>query len=230
MTHTLEAAAFATERDDPYCLSDAEADALLGSAPWRRFVVLGDGLAAGLGEATPGYRSASWPERIRDTLARHVPGLRYLNLGRGDLVAAEVRAWQVDRALGFEPDLAAVVCGGNDLLSERFCPRAVAEELEAVVSALAGHGVQVMLFTLMDICAGVPELSALRPHMRALNEAVRDVSWRHETLLVDLWGHPVCAAGNVYSSDLTHPSMRGHAVLAGQALRRLGEHLATTGR
>ncbi|KRV48217.1 hypothetical protein AQ490_25780 [Wenjunlia vitaminophila] len=222
--------AYPRERDDPYCLSDAEAYALLREAPWRRFVVLGDGLAEGLGEKTPGYRPVPWPERIRYALSRRVPTVAYLNLGRHNLVTSEVRASQVDRALAFHPDLAAVICGGNDLLTERFDPRRVEADLEAVVTTLLGTGADVILFTLMDICAGVPELSALRPHMNALNESVRDVSLRHDTLLVDLWGHPICSAGDVYSSDLTHPSTRGHAVLASQALRRLGERLATAAR
>lgn len=225
MTDIVDTDLRSPEWTDPYCLPDVEADALLRGAPWQRFVVLGDGIAEGLGEAAPGYRSASWPDRIRETLARQQPGLAYRNLGVRDQVTAEVRAGQLDHALAFRPDLAAVLCGGNDLLTERFDPDAVGADLEVIVLSLVAAGADVVLFTLMDICAGVPQLSALRPHMDTLNEHIRDVSWRHDTMLVDLWGHPVCAAPNVYSSDLLHPSTRGHAVLAAQALSRLGERL-----
>lgn len=41
------------EATDPYRLPDAEADQLLATAPWKRYVVVGDSLAEGLGEATP---------------------------------------------------------------------------------------------------------------------------------------------------------------------------------
>jgi len=37
------------EATDPYCLRDGEAAALLAGHPWRRFAVVGDSVAAGIG-------------------------------------------------------------------------------------------------------------------------------------------------------------------------------------
>jgi lysophospholipase L1-like esterase len=66
----------------------------------------------------------------------------------------------------------------------------------------------------------------MQPRMEQLNERVRAVSARQGALLLDMWAHPVCGDTDVYSSDLLHSTMRGHAVLASETIRRLGEHMA----
>ena len=50
---------YPAEAADPFCLRDGEAAGLLAGHPWRRFAVLGDSIAQGLGrsgEAEPIYR------------------------------------------------------------------------------------------------------------------------------------------------------------------------------
>ncbi len=42
------------EAADPYCLRAGEAEHLLAGHPWRRFAVVGDGIAEGAGERPPG--------------------------------------------------------------------------------------------------------------------------------------------------------------------------------
>ncbi|MCD0453476.1 SGNH/GDSL hydrolase family protein [Actinocorallia sp. API 0066] len=214
------------EPTDPYCLPDADADRLLAAAPWKRFAVVGDSLAEGLGEATPGYRTLPWADRTREALARVQPDLEYLNIGLRDLIASEVREQQLERALEFGPDLAAVVCGGNDLLRPVVDLDAVEGELDTIIGSLAATGTTVVTYCLMDICAAFPELAALSPKMQELNARVRGVSARHGALVVDMWAHPACAEKSMYSSDLLHSSMRGHALLAAETLKRLGSHLA----
>jgi lysophospholipase L1-like esterase len=99
--------------------------------PWRRFVVVGDSLAEGIGDPTPGYEHLGWADRVARGLEAD-----YLNLGRRDLLAVEVRATQLERALAFAPDLAAVVCGGNDLMRADHDPEAVERNVDAIVAAL----------------------------------------------------------------------------------------------
>jgi hypothetical protein len=60
------------EARDPHCLSAAAADELLSGAPWRRFAVLGDGMAEGLGDAVPGYQDAGWADRVAAALVRRL--------------------------------------------------------------------------------------------------------------------------------------------------------------
>ncbi|WP_433326858.1 SGNH/GDSL hydrolase family protein [Spirillospora sp. CA-294931] len=218
---------YGREEADEFYLSPAEADKLLAAAPWRRFAVLGDSLAEGLGEDSPGYRSLPWADRTREALARREPELAYLNLGLRDLIASEVRERQLGAAMEFEPDLVAVVCGGNDMFRPGFDPAAVEAELDGIVGPLRATGADVVTYGLMDITLAIPEIAALRPQLEALNERIRAVSTRHGALLVDMWEHPGCASRDMFSSDMMHSSMRGHALLGAQTIRRLGERLAS---
>src|SRR2546423_8617076 len=125
MAISTEAHAPADELHDPDCLSDRDVDRLLGGAPWRRFAILGDSVAEGFREPTPGYDDSSWGERFARALARQQPELAYVNFGQRELRAHEVHETQLQPALDFAPDLAAVICGGNDLLVEHFDGAAV---------------------------------------------------------------------------------------------------------
>jgi lysophospholipase L1-like esterase len=218
------------ESSDPFCVSDAETDELLIGAPWRRLVVIGDSLAEGIGDESPGYRSIPWPERLRDALRRQQPGLEYLNLGKRGLRAAEVRAGQLQQALDFRPDLAAVVCGGNDLLVETFDPEAVSAELDAIVAPLRRAGADVVTWTLQDITRAWPALAEgpLQERLGTLNDLVREVAERHGAILVDQRSLAAAADQDVYSQDLMHSSMRGHAIVAAMTIARLGRHLRAT--
>jgi lysophospholipase L1-like esterase len=218
------------EAADPFCVSDAQADELLLGAPWRRLVIIGDSLAEGVGDESPGYRSSPWPERLRDALRRQQPGLEYVNLGKRGLLAAEVREGQLQEALDFQPDLAAVVCGGNDLLVEHFDPDAVTAEIDALVAPLRQAGADVVTWTLQDITLAWPALAngPLRERLRTLNERVAEVSERHGAILVDQRSLAAAAEQDVYSQDLMHASMRGHAIVAAQTIARLSRHLRAT--
>src|SRR4051794_27720304 len=213
------------EAQDPDCLSDADADALLRGAPWRRFAVLGDSLAEGLGEPTPGYRSIPWADRTRDALARQQPDLVYLNLGLRDLVAAQVREQQLAPALDFSPDIVAVVCGGNDLFRGSFDADKVEAEIEGIIAPLRQSGAQVVPYCLMNITKAFPKFAFLEPIMDSLNERIRAVADRNDALLVDMWHHPTCSDPGLFASDKVHSSMRGHAVLGSETIRRIGQYL-----
>jgi lysophospholipase L1-like esterase len=110
----------AREWADPHVANDDELARLLGPlVEWERVVVLGDSIAAGVREPSPGYRDLSWSERLAAGLAIAQPEAVVHNLGRRDLTAAEVRETQLDAALALCPDLVVLAAGGNDLLSCR---------------------------------------------------------------------------------------------------------------
>ena len=215
------------EADDPFCISDAEADRLLAGAPWQRFAVIGDSLAKGLGDPSPGYRSLSWAHRVRNALHRRNPALEYLNLGRRGLCAAEVRESQLAEGLGFRPDLAAVLCGGNDLLTPTFDPDGVTAEIEAIVAPLRQAGADVITWTIQDITMAWPALAEgpLLERLITLNQCVREVSARHGAILVEQRSAAYCAERDIYSADLMHSSMRGHGIVAAVTIKRLSEHI-----
>ncbi|WP_393058520.1 SGNH/GDSL hydrolase family protein [Streptomyces sp. LN549] len=220
-----------SEASDPYVLSAQDIDALLTAAPWSRFAVLGDSLAEGLGEAVPGYQDVPWADRVAAALRRRHPGLEYLNLGVRYLRASEVRARQLKPALDFRPDLVSVVCGGNDMLSRDFSAETVEAELAGLIGPLREAGADVFVFTIQDITAVFPEQlggGGLRERIQVFNEQVRSVAARYGAMVVDMWSHPTSSSRDVFSSDMLHASMRGHAVLATAVVTTLAEQLAET--
>ncbi|MCX4744833.1 SGNH/GDSL hydrolase family protein [Kitasatospora sp. NBC_01287] len=221
----------ASEADDPFCLAEGDAARLLAGHPWRRFVVLGDSVAEGLGEPTPGYPTQPWAERIGLELRLVEPGLRYYNLGWRNTPAAEVRAEQLPEALGFRPDLALVACGGFDALRSGFDAEAVTGELRAIVTALRDGGAEVITVGMFDgsLSPLVPEQyrAALRERLHSLSGRTAELAAREGALHFDLTAHPASARRDIYSSDGRHGSGRSHAIAAAEAVRRLGRRLGT---
>ncbi len=214
-------------------LSDGEATDLLRGAPWRRLVVLGDSLAEGLGEHTPGYPSGGWAATLARVLHRVNPDLAHVNLGVRDLLTRDVRARQLRPALEFAPDLAVLVSGGNDLLRRDFDLAPVANDIDEMVRALRDRGTEVLLFGLMDITrTGLvdPRLApTMHERLVALADANRRIADRREAMYLSMTEHPAASDPEVYSSDRLHPNGRGHAVIAGAVIRRLAERVRTTG-
>lgn len=220
----------ALELADPHCLTDEAMDSLLAKAPWQRYVVLGDSIAEGVREAIPGYRDASWADRLATALRRIQPDLEYRNLGVRDLVASKVRSTQLDPALEFRPDLAVVLAGGNDILGRTFDPDAVQTELARMISSLRSTGCTVVTMGLFDITNSphVPEKyrAVMKERLAVLAEHTRAVSFRMGCLYVDLPSHP-CGTEDIYARDGLHLNTRGHAIVATETVRRLAEYLDT---
>ncbi|MCL2554202.1 MAG: SGNH/GDSL hydrolase family protein [Actinomycetia bacterium] len=217
------AAAYPVEAADPHCLGPDASAELLRGASWTRFAVVGDSLAEGLGDPLPGYRFASWADRVAEALRAVNSGLAYANLGVRGLTAAQVRAGQEDAAARFAPDLLCVVCGGNDLLLPGFSPAVLEKELDLLLSRLAAEGTTVFTYALSDVARAVPELRGgpLDAGVAVLNDVTRAVAARHGALVVEMHGHPASGDRDLYSADLVHFSARGHAVAAAATLRAL---------
>ncbi|HSA53188.1 MAG TPA: SGNH/GDSL hydrolase family protein, partial [Yinghuangia sp.] len=163
--------------DNPYRLAFAQEDAYLAGAPWRRFAVIGDSIAEGIGEPTEGFPDQGWTDTIADALRRATPDLAYLNLGTRDLRADEIRAAQLGPALDFDPDLAVVVAGGNDLLRRSFAIEPVARHIDAMVAALRDTGADVVTVGLYDCTASpyIPE--ELRAPLAARLHELNNRTW-----------------------------------------------------
>jgi EmrB/QacA subfamily drug resistance transporter len=192
-----------------------------GRPPYRRFAVIGDSIAEGVREPVTGYENLGWADRV----ARALDG-EYLNLGKRNLLASQVRSGQLRDALAFKPDLTAVACGGNDLMRGA-APDEVERELDAIVGPLRAAGSEVVLFAPFDMSRTelVPE-----PHREAWHGLIEQmgtlaerVARRHGALLVDFRDHPASADPGIYSSDRIHLNARGHAICAAITLRALGQ-------
>jgi lysophospholipase L1-like esterase len=207
---------------------------LFPEVPWRRYVAIGDSITEGIGDPVPGYPDGGWAPAVAEALRAVRPELEFTNLGKRSLTTREVRETQVARAIELEPDLITFTAGGNDLLKQRFDPAISERELDAMIVSLRETGATLMTLTMYDIfVSGVtpPEVTeVLSPRFDALCEVIRTVAARHGVHLVDFAGNPVSHDPGIYSSDLQHANMRGHAIAAELMLEGLGELAAALSR
>ncbi|HEY1618751.1 MAG TPA: SGNH/GDSL hydrolase family protein [Streptosporangiaceae bacterium] len=225
---------YPAEAADNYCLREGEAARLLAGHPWRSFVVVGDSIAEGLGDSCPGYPEVPWRDGIAAELREQQPGMSYLNLGTRNTPAATVRAGQLPAALAAGPDLALVAGGGWDLLQPAYDAAAVAATLGAIAVAFTGTGCDVITVGLFDgsRAPALPEefRAPFRDRLHDLSECTQAIVGRLGTPHVPLIAHPASGDANIYSADLRHGTMRGHAISAAETIRRLGTYLDSSGR
>ncbi|MBW0271098.1 GDSL family lipase [Nocardia sp. MH4] len=216
-----------TEADDPLLLRPDEAVELLRAAPWQRFAVLGDSIAAGTGDPSPGYAARGWADRVAATLATVNPALVYRNTGRIGATSTQVRQHQLPEILEFAPDLVHISCGGNDLFEAGGDPERLRNNLSAMFAALAATGAQLSVFTVADVWAieRMAPMRPMRPRMAEMNEVVRAVAADFDAVLTEFWEHPVRTRPSLMSADLIHFTTSGHAVVATEVVRALAARL-----
>jgi lysophospholipase L1-like esterase len=216
--HPLEAA-------DPDCLDDADAVELLRGTPWRRMVVLGDSVAAGIREPAEGYRDQGFADRVGQALLAAHPEGAYRNLGVRDLRLAAIRDTQLPVALEFGPDLAMVIGGGNDTLARSYDAGRVARELREIVVPLSEAGAFVVTIGLFDLARSglVPAefAPAMTERFDELDSVTAAVAAEVGALHVDTHHHPRAADPAIFASDRMHANARGHAIAFAAIVRAL---------
>jgi lysophospholipase L1-like esterase len=214
----------AAEATDPDCLSDRDAALLLDGAPWKRLVVMGDSVAAGTREPTPGYRDAHGAQRVAEWL-----GIEWHQLAVPGLRLDEIVRTQVGRALDLRPDLVIVAAGGNDALGRSFDEKRIAERMMAVVGPLAMAGALVVTVGLFDLARSglVPAEHADEMAWRfdRLDSITRDVVSTLGGVHVENHRHPRGTDPAIYSSDRVHCNARGHAISAATLARALSRRI-----
>ncbi|AXB42947.1 SGNH/GDSL hydrolase family protein [Amycolatopsis albispora] len=214
--------ALLTEGTDPFCLSPAEAARLLEGAPWHRFAVLGDSLAAGTGDPSPGYAPLPWAERVAAALRSHHPDLAYRNTGTIGATTGRTLAHQADGLLAFEPDLVHLSCGANDLWRPEPDFGAIEGNLRRLFALSVDTGALLTTFTLGRAFT-VPEFPAFPDRVRRLNALVRTIAAEHGALVIEMWDHPVNDRPDLLSADGIHFAGAGQAVMAAEVIRALAE-------
>ena len=202
---------------------------MLAGHPWRRFVVLGDSVAQGPLFPVDGFVPLRWTDRVAAELSAQAPSLAYLNLGVSGLLTAEVRAGQLEPARGFSPDLALVLCGGNDAFKRSYTEErssAVAEDLAHILEALTSTGALVATIGIFDVSysPAVPEAfrRELRERLALLASHAREVAARFGGVHVDLSVHRRASDPSLYSPDGRHGNCRSDAIAAAEMVRGLG--------
>ena len=172
----------------PEVLPDHELATLLRDAPggaWRCSATASPRACA---SRIAGYLDLSWVDRIEASLRTAAPTLAVLNLGRRNLLAAEVRERQLAPALAFRPDLAIVAAGGNDALRRSFDPGAVERSSSPRRRAAAARGRRRAAARADGHRRLRPRAAraraALDARMRPLAALTRRVARRHGAILV----------------------------------------------
>ena len=181
-----------------------------------RLAVLGDSIGFGQGAARPEDTPAARLTRAleaRDVAVTArvlaVPGARSSGLRS-----------QVDRALDWQPDVAVIVIGANDI-SHRVPPAEAAGELGSAVRRLREAGAEVVVAPAPDLSV-VPQVpAAYRAVVKAGSGLLRTAQVTAVTAaggrVADADGATSTAFGadaGLFSGDSFHPSSAGYAVIA----------------
>jgi lysophospholipase L1-like esterase len=216
------------ELRDPYCLTLEDGARLLDGHPFRRVVVMGDSVAAGVREPSPGYLDLSTADRLRHALRASRPDLSFTNLGVTGSKIAGVTATQLEDALDRQPDLAVVSAGGNDAFGLRFDAGRAADGLTELAARLSDAGARVVLVGLFDLGgSGLLPPDVGRPmsaKFATLDEVMHMVAREVPGCVVsDNRSHPLSRDPSIFASDLIHCNARGHAVAAATLLRDVNQ-------
>src|SRR3954468_5020898 len=190
---------------------------------YRRFVALGDSTTEGLMDPLPdgtGFRG--WADRLAELLAAVEPELRYANLAVRGKLARQVRETQLEPALALEPDLVSLLAGLNDMLRRTVDVAAVIGELDGMVARLRDAGADVILFTLPDPVPINPLAKSAAARLARLNDAIREISARRGTFLVELDRHAVSSDRRLWNEDRLHANAEGHRRIAAAAAHAIG--------
>lgn len=191
---------------------------------FRRYVAIGDSSTEGLEDPDPrgGYRG--WSRRLGSRLASLDPALEYANLAVRGRETRVILREQLEPALDMRPDFVTLFCGTNDAVRRRFDVRAFSTDLEEMQSRLIDAGATVLGFTMPDPAPVVPSLlvPALKRRFAELNGAIREVSARTGTLILDFEDHPVASDPRLWHEDRLHANALGHERIAAGLARRLG--------
>jgi lysophospholipase L1-like esterase len=193
---------------------------------WKRYVALGDSITEGLCDPIVGRGEPwlGWADRLAAILSRHAElrgsTLEFANLAVRGRRVRDVVAEQVPRAIELRADLVSILIGGNDLMSAKADPDALAAEIESAVARLRKSGTDVLLATSFD-----PRfaffLKPLRGRAAVYNANLWSIARRYGTITLDLWGMRELQHRTMWAEDRVHLSPAGHRLIATRAAHAL---------
>ncbi|MHB1171541.1 MAG: SGNH/GDSL hydrolase family protein [Lacisediminihabitans sp.] len=199
----------------------------MATARWTRYVAVGDSITEGLcdpviGRGEPWFGWADRLAMILDGNARLGGGsIDFANLGVRGRRVRDVVDEQIPAALELGADLVSVMIGGNDLMTPKADPDALATQIETGIALLRKNKIDVLLATCFD-----PQfaffLKPLRGRAAVFNANLWSIARTHETFTLDLWGIREFQNRSMWSEDRVHLTTAGHRLLASRAAHALG--------
>jgi lysophospholipase L1-like esterase len=186
------------------------------SAPLT-FAVIGDSAASGVGDSDGKGNNLGWSYHLAKSFEEP---LIFINASRPGAKSAEVLEVQLPKILVHNPDLVAVVVGGNDLLRSNFNPQKFAENLRKTLLELVSRGCTIMLLELHDPTKIVPMPYLIgricRRRVAAVNAATRELGKTFGAVLMETRSLEDIYAREKWHVDRMHPSKLGHQFIAAQ--------------
>jgi len=179
------------------------------------FVVIGDSAAYGTGDEIAPGQFRGWAgflaENFRD-------GCEYFNFSRPGAKSTEAATIQLEKALAQQPDICAVIVGGNDVLRNGFDPILLHKNLQYICRSLLEIGTEIVMVELHDPLQllKLPKLIArvLDKRVTAVNAVYRKIALEFDVVSIKTRKIPAVHQKSNWHIDRMHPGPAGHFLLA----------------
>ena len=194
--------------------------------PKLTFAVIGDSAAYGTGDFDAAGIPRGWAHYLKENFREEVS---YFNFSRPGAKSTEVKDVQLPKALDVEPDICAVIVGGNDLLRNGFDPDVLHKNLTSTCTDLLARGSEILMVQLHDPgeLLRIPRLlkRVLRRRVDSVNLVYEKVAAELDVILIRTREIPEVHNLRNWHIDRMHPGPFGHQLLA----REMATQLRTRG-
>ena len=190
--------------------------------PKLTFAVIGDSAAYGTGDFDESGAPRGWAHYLKESFRDEI---NYFNFSRPGAQSSEVREIQLPKAVSVEPDICAVIVGGNDLLRNGFDPLVLHMNLTQTCNDLLSRGTEILMVQLHDPgeILRIPRLlkRVLRRRVDAVNRVYEEVARELEIILIRTREIPNVHDPKNWHIDRMHPGPFGHRLLAREMAKQL---------
>lgn len=186
--------------------------------------VIGDSAAFGTGDFDSEGNPRGWGHYLAEVFEG---SCNYFNFSRPGAKSKEVVEVQLPRAMETNPDICAVIVGGNDMLRNGFDPKALYENISSTSLELMSRGSEIIMVELHDPgqLLRIPRLlkRVLRRRVDAVNDVYYKVAEELDIILIRTRSIPDVHHPRHWHIDRMHPGPFGHQLLAREMATQLRE-------
>lgn len=194
------------------------------SAPFSRYVALGDSFTEGVGDELPDGRVRGWADFVALGLqAAADEPIGYANLAIRGRKLGPIITEQLEPALALNPDLMTFNGGGNDIMRPRVTISWVVDETVKLVDrALQLDGLHMVVLAGANPSRHLPMGGLMQKRGDLLADAVLSALRDTPVTLVNNWADETLTDIRYWSVDKLHLNALGHARVASNVLTALG--------